>query len=390
MSKNVTVGIDIGTYRVKVVVTEQLKPSTAPRIIATGGAESRGLRHGYIINSSDAIRSIRQAISQAEKEAGISIDRAFISIGGIGLESTTSQGSAIISRADSEITELDIEKAHESAENNIPPALSLNRKIIHSIPIQYMIDGKPVLGNPLGMRGTKLIVKILFISCLENHINDLIEAVEEAGVEVIDVSASPIAASFVTLTKTQKIAGCVLANIGAETVSIVVFENNIPISLEVFPIGTTDITHDIALNLKIPLEEAEQIKLEGHFSSAVQKNLEEIIDTRLKDMLDLIEVHLKKIGRDGLLPAGIIITGGGSGIGSVSDLAKSVLRLPSQRANLNFGGRDVFKDSTSAVAYGLCILGLTSSGKTEGIKFGGAFFKSIKNRFLLLIKQILP
>src|SRR5204862_6579988 len=100
-------------------------------------------------------------------------------------------------------------------------------------------------------KGTKLEVKMLFITCLEPHLNDLLGAVEEAGIEVIDVIASPIAASFVTLSKTQKIAGSVLANIGAETISIVVFENNIPISLEVFPIGSTDIIYDIVLRLKI-------------------------------------------------------------------------------------------------------------------------------------------
>jgi cell division protein FtsA len=122
---------------------------------------------------------------------------------------------------------------------------------------------------------------------------------------------------------------CILANIGAETVSIVVFENNIPISLEVFPIGSVDITHDIALGLKIPLDDAERIKLGSDTGVSVsRKKLEEIIDARLSDIFELIENHLKKIGRNGLLPAGIIMIGGGSGTPNIEEVAKATLKLP--------------------------------------------------------------
>ena len=131
----------------------------------------------------------------------------------------------------------------------------------------------------------------------------MIQAVESVGVEVEDVMASPLAASLVTLSKAQKIAGCVLANIGAETVSIAVFEDDIPLSLKVFPIGSRDITNDIALGLKISLEEAEQIKL-GTITGTdyTQKQLDDIILSRLRDMFDLIEAHLKKIGKNGPQP----------------------------------------------------------------------------------------
>lgn len=371
MARNIVVGIDIGTYQIKVLVAESVKENdrTLPRIIGSGFAESKGLRHGYIINPSDALRSLASAISQAEKSSGIKIRKAFLSVGGIGLSGTVSQGSIIISRADSQITELDMEKAMEMCEHEIPPALSLNRKTIHAIPISYKIDSKPILGGrPIGMRGTKLEVKALFISALEHHVNDLIQAVEDVGVDVIDVVASPIAASFVTLSKTQKIAGCVLANIGAETISIVVFENNIPISLEVFPTGSTDITNDIALGFKIPLDEAEGIKtgaLTG--TSYSRKKIEEIITLRLRTMFELIEAHLKKIGRNALLPAGIIITGGGSSIGTIEDLAKTYLRLPSRIATINVrdSSKNQIKDSTWAVAYGLCIFGINAKDNTS-------------------------
>lgn len=392
MAKKISVGIDIGTYQIKVVVAENSENSKDfPKVLGTGFAESKGLRHGYIINSPDVIKSLKQAIAQAEESSGIKIRRAFLSVGGIGLGSVVSQGSVVISRADFEIDELDVKKVFEICEKEIPPAFLLNRKIIHTIPLQYKLDGKIVLGKPTGMRGVKFEAKILFISCLERHLHDMIEAVEETGVEVTDVMASPLAASLVTLSKTQKIAGCVLANIGAETLSILVFENNLPISLEVFSMGSTDITNDIALGFKIPIDEAEHLKRGGLSSmNFPKKKLDTIVEARLSDMFELIENHLKKIGRAGLLPAGIIITGGGGGVSFIEELAKSALHLPSKVAVLKNGEevKGPFNDSSWSVAYGLCIFGLTADDK--GSVTLNNFFKEIIKKIRGLLQQFLP
>ncbi len=397
MTRNIAVGIDIGTYQVKVAVAEQIKGINGdePKIIGAGISESRGLRHGYIINGTDVVKSIRQAITQAEKTSGQKIRRAFLSVGGIGLSGITSIGNVVISRADSEITELDLAKVLESCEKEIPPSLILNRKMIIVVPVQYKLDGKIVLGRPLGMKGTKLELKALCVTCLEQHLNDLIQAIEEAGVEVIDVWPSPFAAGLVTLNKTQKVAGCVLANIGAETVSIVVYENNLPVSLEVFPTGSTDITNDIALGLKVALDEAEHIKLGAVTTTTYpRKKLEEIITARLQDIFELIEAHLKKIGRDGLLPAGIVITGGGlslgGGMGSIDELARHALRLPSRIASIYLGedGKSNIKDSSWSVAFGLCVFGLTVEDTgTLGL---GMFWKKIWRKIRAFITQFLP
>lgn len=390
MSSRITAGIDVGTHEVRVVVAQQGAENNLPVILGTGRAESKGLRHGYIINTADVAKSVSLALKQAEKSSGIKIKRAFISIGGVGLSGVNSQGSTMIARADQEITEPDTEQAISAAEESIPSALMQNRKIIYSIPTSWKIDGKPVFGRVLGMKGVKLETKALFVSCIEPHLDDLVEAVEEAGIEVIDVVASPIAASFVTLSKSQKIAGCVLANIGAETVSIVVFENNIPISLEVFPIGGSDITNDIALGLKISLEEAESIKLGGVTSTSYsKKKLEEIISARLGDIFELIEVHLKKIGKSGILPAGIIITGGSSSLGLIEDLARSYLRLPSRIASLNIGGEKFqVKDSSWSVAYGLCIISnIPDEEERLGLKKHG---QNIFKKVMQTLKHLLP
>ncbi len=393
MMRNITVGIDIGTYQVKVVVAELVRENNknVTKILGTGLTESKGLRHGYIINSADVTQSIQAAVRQAEKTSGVKINKAYVAVGGIGLSGITSSSSTMIGRADLQITDLDIEKLNEICEQNISPNLIQNHRILHSIPLSYKIDGKPVLAKtPIDMKGTKLEVKMLFITCLEAHLNDLLEAIDQAGVEVIDVMASPIAASFVTLTKAQKIAGCVLANIGAETITIVIFENNIPISLEVFPIGSTDITNDIALGLKIPLEEAENIKVGGITGATYsKKKLDEIVTARLADMFELIENHLKKVGRNGLLPAGIFITGGGGGIGTIEDFAKAALKLPSRIASMTLGEqKSSVKDSTWAVAYGLCMLGFSKEEKRNlGIK---NTMNRTGAKLLNFFKQFLP
>src|SRR3989338_264954 len=162
MSRNTSVGIDIGSYQIKVVVAlnsyqkEGAKERTLPKIVGLGFAESKGLRHGYVLNQDEVIKSLRLAIDQAEKASGVKIKKAFVSMGGIGLSGITTVGAIVISRADGEITELDIKKAIDASQTEIPNSFSLNRRILHTVPIHFKVDGKQVYGKPAGMKGTKL------------------------------------------------------------------------------------------------------------------------------------------------------------------------------------------------------------------------------------------
>ncbi|MFC1614955.1 cell division protein FtsA [Patescibacteria group bacterium] len=383
--RNITTGIDIGTSHVRVVVAEYTDGGM-PKIIGTGSVESRGLRHGYIVNMPEATESINRAVKKAEKASGTQIRKAFVAIGGLSLESSLETAAVFISRADNEVTETDIENVVDASEEQI--GSSANKQIIHAIPTQFRLDGETVLGKPTGMKGSRLEVTTLFVTCLTQHLNDFVQAVEEAGVQVEDIMASPIAASFVTLNKRQKTAGCVLANIGAQTLSIAVFENNIPISLKIFPIGGEEITNDIALGLKIPLDEAEDVKIGEHLHSYPKKKLEDIIQARLSDIFDLVDAHLKKIKKNGLLPAGIIITGGSSAIPFIEDFAKTSLKLPSKVAVPEFiknTGSGV--DTCWSVAYGLCIMGVDAENE-EGT--GMKLARKTKNGALAWLKQFLP
>ena len=397
-NKRIITGIDIGSQTVRVVITEHTPGTPLPQIIGLGKAESRGLRHGYIVNIHDAIKSVRQAVEEAEQNAGVRVREAFLSVGGIGLEGVVTSGAAIISRADSEITDTDVERVHRACETTLPhPA---NKRILNTIPIEYKVDSKKVYGRPAKMKGLKLEAKCLVVTSLDQHLNDLIRAVEEAGIEVIDACAAPIAASFVALTKAQKMAGCVLANIGAETISIVVYEDNIPISLEVFPVGSTDITNDIALGLKIPLEEAELVKLGRGAQQFPRKKLNDIVLGRLEDMFNLVIAHLKKIGKNELLPAGIILMGGGSGIETIEDLARAAMKLPSKIPSVNLempvgpaleivkGAKKETRDTSWFVAYGLAIWGITNDRSSHSSNEN--IFDRAKETFRNILKQLLP
>lgn len=386
MADTIITGIDVGTYHVKVAVCRIVQRGGKPEIIGTGVAESRGLKNGYIINPPDVTRSIKSAISQAEQSAGISITRAHAAIGSIGIEEIYSHGEIIPARADSEIVASDLEKVIQDSEDRIVDRIP-NRRILHPIPLRYQIDGTEVLGRPQGLKGVKLEVDSLFITTYEQHVNDLIKAIEAAGVYVEDVIAAPIAASFVMLTNTQKRAGCVLVNIGAETTSMVVYEDNTPLSLKIFPIGSNDITNDIALGLRIPLEEAEKIKRGGMSGTAFsKKRLDEIMTERLITIFTLIDSQLKKIKRDGLLPAGVILTGGGATSQLSADVAKSTLGLPARIATLEIGKPMKLKDASWSIAYGLCMCAVTDHTDAHAV----GTVRSHRRSIWTWVQQFLP
>lgn len=389
MAEHIITGIDVGTYHVKVAVARMPKNSngtTKPEIIGTGIAESRGLKSGYIINEAEVARSIKSALAQAEKNAKVPIKRAHIAIGSIGLEEVYSHGEIIPSRADSEIVTSDLEKVMTDSEERILDHIP-NRRILHSIPLRYIIDGTEVLGRPQGFKGTKLEIDSLFVTTFEQHINTLIKVIENLGVYVEDVIASPLAASFAMLSKAQKRAGCLLINIGSETTSIVVFEDSTPISLKIFPTGSTDITNDIALSLRIPLEDAEKIK-RGAMTSATysKKKVDEIIRQRLKNIFELIDNHLQKIKRDGLLPAGVILTGGGANVSGAIETAKTTLELPARTATLDIGKGVKIRDVSWAVAYGLCMWGSCDTTETSAI----GIVKHTRKNIISWFSQFLP
>jgi cell division protein FtsA len=387
MIRNISIGIDVGTSMTRVVVGEFIKGEKNPKILGIGEAPSLGLRHGYITTEKEASESIKKAVALAEHTSGIKIKRAFIGINTVTLRGDVSSGNTIISKADGEVTALDINKAIEDSENNLNLG---NRKIIQIFPISFKLDGKEILGRPEGMRGTKLEVKTLFLTCLNQHLEDLLSAVAEAGIEPIDIIASPVAGAMIALGERQKIVGSMLVNIGSETVSLVVFENGLPISVHTFSIGSSDITNDIALGLKISLEEADKLKLGTVPEKYSKKKLDEIIEARLIDIFELIGNHLKKIKRNELLPAGIVFIGGGAFTPKLEELSRSELSLPSRTGSSDIFGnaKTKLKDPTWFTALGLVLYKRDNIGYQESSS--GGLLKDLKNTIKSITRQFLP
>ena len=383
--RNITAGLDVGTQTTRVVVCEKVQGEQNPRVIGLGSSPTRGMRHGYVVNQAHVSASVLRALKDAEKNSGVSIKRVTLGVGGVTLSCETSSGAAIISKADNEVTHLDVEKAMLESEEELTLA---NKKIVDNHPIGFRIDGKPVLGSPIGMKGIKLEVKTLFNTSLAQHLDLLIGAVSEAGVDIIDIVPSIVAAGVVHLGEKQKTAGCALVNIGSETTSLVVYEDNQPVTLAVFPIGGNDITNDIALGLKIPLEEAESIKTGSIMSNFPKRKLDDILEARLGDMFELIDTHLKKIRRNGLLPAGAIFIGGSSQFTNLEEGARLSLKLPARLGidPLVEISKGKIRDSVWSNAFGLAIIQKESSMAGSG---GGAI-ANLKKFFRILGKQLLP
>ena len=388
LKNKITVGIDIGTHTTRVVVLGYNKENSDPRIVATGQSQTEGMRLGYINNIDRAVVSLKKAIKQAEDTLGTKIHSAYVSIGGISLGSVVANGSVIISRADQEITALDISKALADSEENLD---IINKKIIHTIPVSYKLDGKDIYGRPEGMRGVKLEVKTLFITCLKQNIEDLMTVFALAKIEVLDVIASPLASSTILLGNKQKAAGCALIDIGAETVSIACFENNLLISLQVFSIGSMDITKDVALGFKIALEEAESVKIGSVIGGDYpKKKVDEIIEARLSDIFELVGNHLKRLRRSELLPAGVVITGGGSHINRIEEIAKNQLKLPVKIGPTDETVNTKFKvrDSSWYTALGLALTS-NSSSSTSNIVLPNSL-KQVISIIKSFLSQLLP
>ncbi len=393
-------GIDVGTSAVKTIILEKKKGDGLPSVIGTGISLSYGLRKGFIVNPSETASSIKESLKQAKTAAGVNLGNAFVTIGGGGLQGIRCKGSILVSRADHEITDGDLKRVLTQSEAQLNRASStflLNRNILHSFPIYYRVDGEQIIGNPAGMKGEKLEIETLFVTCQTQHFNNLIKSMEMAGVGIEDLSAAPWSMSHAILSQQEKEVGSLIINIGGDTSSIIVFEESAPISMEVFPIGSNHITYDIARGFQISLEEAEEMKLSYDTEVSAKKKLTAIIEPRLNDIFELVQNHLVKINRAKLLPAGAILTGGGSNLSRITEIGKEALSLPVQVGQPRFiasaqNSKHSVLNPIWSVALGICLENMGEKKESNrDSHFSGqiskkGFFGWIKN----LISNLLP
>ena len=385
-NQELTIGIDIGSANWRAVATTRDVNSRYPIVLSCVKVNSEGISKGNVSEIDEVSELINSVVKNFEKEIGIRSNNVLISIGGSHLSSYHSSGYSQVSRGDATVTDLDIEKAIKDAEKGVKDIR--NKKIIHTLPLKYRLDGQDVSGKVIGLQGNKLEVKVLFVTYPIQYMETLTSAIDQSKIRVTDVVAGPIAESIPLLSKKQKSAGVALINIGASTTSVLVYENNIPLLVSVIPIGGDDITKDIALGLKITLEEAEEVKCDKSTTHNSKKRIEEIVEARIEDICEKINKELDRINRRELLPAGIVIIGSSAKIANIDNIMRYFLKLPISipKTEMSKLTNDIIRDSSFARSYGVVFLTPSQSNEEIIKNLIGRFFTSVK-RFLF---QFLP
>ncbi len=380
MAKHLRTSIDVGSTTTRVVIAEKDKTTGEYAVVGIGSAPTRGMRHGYVTSPDAVALSITKAVAEASKAiGGEKIRRAQFLVGSVTLQGTGAIGTAVISKADNEVTALDVEKSIKESEAHVDLT---NRRILRIIPQAYRLDGKEVHGTPVGMRGIKLETRVFYVTALSQHMDDLEAAALLAGIDVTDLIPSPFAAAEAAMTERHRTVGGAVVTLGSESVSIGVFENNIPIGVAVFPFGSSDITNDIALGFKISLEEAESIKI-GASSNLPKKKVDDVIEARLGDIFELLNNYLKKMKRNELLPAGIVFVGSGSLLPMLETFARDALNLPARVGLAEDHGKGVTKlrDPGFLPVYGASRLENSDSSRFADNPKSDSFLSAVKRFF---------
>lgn len=342
-------GLDIGSVNTRVVVGQVGSGEDPNRAHILGVAEipSEGVNKGIITSIEDSVSSISACLEKAERIVGLPIEKAIVNINGSHIKSAESHGVVAVSRADGEIKDDDIARVIEAAQTIATPP---NYEILHVIPRGFTVDAQQGIKDPAGMVGIKLEVDAQIILGLSSQIKNLTKCIYRTGVDIEDLVLGGLAASESVLSKRQRDLGVALVDIGGSTTNLVVFEEGDMIHNAVFPIGAGHITNDIAIGLRISIEVAEKLKIEyGTALSAdvpkreeinlatidesekdfvSRKHVAEIIEARLEEIFKMVNDELKKIERNGLLPAGIVLVGGGAKLTGVLEVAKKEFKLP--------------------------------------------------------------
>jgi cell division protein FtsA len=371
-------GLDIGTAKVCVLIAE---PNDAGGldVIGAGSAPSRGMRKGVVVNLDACVGSIKQALEEAELMAGCSVDRAFVGVSGPHARGLNSRGVVAVSGRDHEVTRDDVQRVLAAARAvSIPP----DREIIHVLPQEFTVDDQDGIHDPAGMTGAKLEASVHIVTTAVTATQNLVNSVNRAGVEVEEVVLEQLAAAEAVLTADEKDMGCALIDIGAGTTNLVVFDRGAIRHIAVLPTGGEHVTNDIAVGLRTPIPEAERIKKKfgcalsslvneedtlevpsvgGRKSRVLSRQiLCEIIQPRVEEIFALIAEELTRSAFDRSLHAGVILTGGGSMLEGIQEIAEDALDLTVRRgAPSGLGGlTESVGTPEYATATGLALYGL--------------------------------
>jgi cell division protein FtsA len=413
MDEPIIVAIDIGTTKICTLVGREEAPGQL-RILGVGVEPSQGVRKGVVVDMVAASQAVVRSVEKAERSCGLEIDCALVSLAGSHVSSVNSRG--VVGVAGRMIDEGDIARAIDAAKAvNIPH----NREIIHIIQRGFSIDGQEGIRKPLGMHGYRLEVETHIITASAASVENLRQCVGAAGVEVTQFVLNPLASAEVVLTETERDMGVVICDMGGGTTDMAIYIGGDVWHTNVLAVGGDHITSDIAHGLRLPITQAEEIKIKhGHairdevdakesFSvkpfgeeqpvEINRRELADVIEARVEEIFSLVMQEIKRSGYDGLLPAGMVLTGGSSALPGIRSLASRTLNLPVRIAmpeNL-VGMSDkimspAFSTSVGLLKWALLMTDIyvhpTRSGIRIGTSSGGIEWESVKN----FLRRLLP
>ncbi len=373
---NLIVGLDIGTSKVVSIVAE-VSEENEVEIIGLGSCRSRGLKKGVVVNIESTVQTIQSAIQEAELMAGCNIHAVFTGIAGNHIRSLNSHG--IVAIRDNEVTAGDIERVIDAARAVAIPA---DQKILHIIPRDFIIDGQEGIKEPIGMFGVRLEAKVHIVTGAVSAAQNIIKCVRRCGLEADDIVLEQVASSYSVLTEDEKDLGVCLVDIGGGTTDLAVFTNGAISHTAVIPIAGDQVTNDIAVALRTPTQNAEEIKVEHACALAQLANsdetvevpsvgnrpvrrmsrqtLAEVVEPRYEELFSLVQAELRRSGYERLIVAGIVLTGGSSNMQGVVELAEEVFHVPVRVGTPQYVGGlvELVRNPIYATGVGLLLYGL--------------------------------
>lgn len=370
-TKDLIVGLDIGTSKVVVVVAEVL-PDSRFQVIGLGQSRSEGLRKGVVVNIEATVQSIRRALEEAELMAACRITDVYTGIAGSHIKSFNSSGMVAIK--DREVGPADVDRVVETARAvNIPT----DQQVLHVLTQEFIVDGQEDIREPIGMSGVRLEVKVHIVTGAVSAAQNVVKCVRRCGLEVTDLILQPLASSLSVLTSDERELGAVLIDIGGGTTDIAVFTGGAIRHTAVIPIAGDQITNDIAMALRTPIPDAEEIKLRHGVAKEVlaesgdrieipgigdraarllaRQSLAAVIEPRVEELFTLVQKVLRESGYEELLASGVVLTGGTALLPGIAELAEDVFLRPARVGWPSYSGplADVVRNPRFATAMGL-------------------------------------
>jgi cell division protein FtsA len=373
--KNIIVGLDIGTSKVAAIVGE-VNLDGDVEIVGLGQSPSRGLKKGVVVNLETTVNAIQRAVQEAELMAGCNISSVFVGIAGSHIHSLNSHG--IVAISNKEVSQDDVDRVIDSARAVAVPA---DQKILHVLPQEFVIDGQEGIKEPVGMSGIRLEAKVHIVTGGVSAAQNIVKCIERCGLQVEDIVLEQLASSMSVLTDDEKELGVCLVDIGGGTTDIAVFTHGSIRHTAVIPIAGDQVTNDIAVALRTPSQNAEEIKKKYACALAQLAKLDEtlevpsigdraprqisrqalaeIIEPRYEELILLVQAELRRAGFEDLIAAGLVFTGGSSKVPGLVDLAEEIFHMPVRIGIPQFisGLVDVVRNPIYATGVGMVIYG---------------------------------